>query len=203
MKKSIYLSTLCFLILFSTLKSYSQFYVSSEIKDDLDGLANSKLYVIIDTKAHDNNAKYGEIFKKVWTLSEVEIIEPDEIADKLKVGNYFFSISYSYPENFNLNKPIKGLVHFYYKLWTPDKEKLEEYMNKVQRNKKADINSIIHYMASFSLAYNHNVSFKVNDILSGEYFGNEYNLYGGVGLFKNYIQALQLAINNDIVAWII
>ncbi len=194
MKKII--SFIAFLLLFtlSSMQCNAQFSLDYGSEKEIASLKNSTLYIIIDQDAHENNPEYAKIVEENWTFSKVEIIESRDFIKYLKPGNFFLTLTTMYPEGFNLEKSPASLIHFYYQLWTPE----PDYLKKLQKRnyKNIDFSSLANSMASISLIFDKSESFKAEDVMSGEYFGNGLPLYRGLGIFKNYLQGFQNKLSN-------
>ncbi len=191
MKKIIYLYLFVMLLAFNPIKSIGQFYNfnTPRLKKEVELIKKSKLYVPIDIKAFDVNAEYAEIIKKYWTLSEVEVIDPSELGANLKEDCYYLTLSVSYPAGTNLEKPATKLS-YKYTLWKPDPDEFAK-LKKKKSNKKIDFEKLASEYAFIYLSFDPAVSFFLNDIFKGEFFGAGLALYGGPGMFKNCIQEFQ------------
>ncbi|MEI6696649.1 MAG: hypothetical protein WCO13_11330 [Bacteroidota bacterium] len=190
MKKNIYITVLSLLLVFNGTICKSQFSKSESFAKDKKMLAASTLYVVIDQNAHDNNAEYAKIFEENWKYSKIQIIEPKEVGNYLKEGNYFFTLSVTYEKGFDFDKPA-AFLFFNYNLWTPNPAYLKKIKRKNDPDMEIDFSSLAFTIASINLSFDKSQSFKIEDVLKGEYFGNGYPLYTGLGIFKNYIQGFQ------------
>jgi hypothetical protein len=194
MKKITFLCILLFIA--NPFIANAQFQINYGVEEEIEELKQSTLYVIIDEEDHQNNPEYAKILKENWTFSKVEVIESNEFPEYLKAGSYFLTLTTLYPQGFNIEKSPAALIHFYYSLWTPNKE----YLAKIKKKnpKKIDFGELAHTIATIDLEFDKSESFKVEDVMSGEFFGNGLPLYSGLGIFKNYLQAFQNLLNTKV-----
>ncbi len=196
MRKTTYLCLLFILILANPFITKAQFQINYGVEEEIEALKQSTLYVIIDQDDHQNNPEYAKILKENWTFSKVEVIESSEFPEYLKAGSYFLTLTTRYPQGFNLEKSPAALIHFYYSLWTPYKE----YLAKIKKKnpKKIDFSELANTIATIDLEFDKSESFKAEDVMSGEFFGNGLPLYTGLGIFKNFIQAFQTKLETKV-----
>ncbi len=191
MRKIIYFQVILMLFALCSFNANGQFinFNNPQLKKEVELIKKSKLIVPIDEKAFDVNAEYAEVLKKYWTLSEIEIIDPSQLVESLKEGCYYLTLSVSYPAGFNLDKPATKLS-YKYTLWKPYADELAKFRKK-KGNKKFDFEKIANEFAFIYLDFDPAVTFYVNDIFKGEFFGAGLALNSGPGIFKNYVQEFQ------------
>ncbi|MFZ4398632.1 MAG: hypothetical protein ACOYO1_01255 [Bacteroidales bacterium] len=186
MKKQIFLAIFSFII--------TSNYVQAQ--NLLEKLSKSKLYVVIDEKAHPKNSEYAEVFKNYWELSEVEIIDPNEMSKYYKKDIYFATIIVQMEEGLNTEKYANRFLYSI-DFWEYNPKKIEKFKDKVENDEEIDMSLYKIDFASIKILKNKSMKFSLNNILNGEYFGGKYNMYGGIGMLKNAIQLVQLNIKKN------
>ncbi len=189
MKKITFLFILFILSLTNQNVLLSQTRTPAEVKT-IEKLKNSTLYAVVDLEAHEKNAEYAKILEDYWTFSKIEIISPKEIGDYLKEGNFFLSLTVSYTEGFDFDKPA-AFNSFYYSLWTPNADYLKKIKKKNDPDMEIDFGLLSFNLESIGLCFDRSDNFTIEQVMTGEYFGNGYPVYKGLGIFKNELQQLQ------------
>ncbi len=170
-------------------------YNPQMMKRESEKLKNATLYIAIDQNANEKNEQYVKIIEEYWKYSKVEVIDPNEFMNYLKEGNFFLSLTVMYDIGFDFNKPA-AFQYFTYDLWTPDPDFLKKMQKKHKPNMLKDYRNLAQILSSIALIFDKSESFTIDDVMKGEYFGNGIPLYSGPGIFKNYIQAFQMYLNN-------
>ncbi|NVN94719.1 MAG: hypothetical protein HXX18_05490 [Bacteroidetes bacterium] len=182
MKNNLYLLLVSLIFFLNSSICIAQFSKSDSFSKEKKKLTNATLYVAIDQEVNDNNATYAKIFEEYWKYSKIVIIDPKDIGNYLDEGNYFFTLSVIYEKGFDFEKPA-AFLFFRYNLWTPNPSYLKKIKRKNDPDMEIDFSSLAWTIASIDLVFDKSASFKVEDVLKGEYFGNGYPLYTGTGIF--------------------
>lgn len=186
MKKIILLVFACFAFIIS----------NAQNENEIDKLKKSTLYVVIDEEAHDKNPEYAKVYQDFWELSKVEIISPNEFLNNVKANAYYATITVSMDKGENTEKHADRIFYFI-SIWSFNPDKIEKYINKMKKGDDIDMREYKDFSTGFVFWMNKNMKFTINDVIGGEYFGGKYNIFGGVGVFKNKLQQLQIGIINN------
>ena len=190
MKKNLYFLVIATLLFLNSPICNGQFNFEGW-REELPKLKTATLYVAIDQNEHTNNPEYAKIIEENWVYSKVEIIAPNEVGSYLKEGNFFLTLTVQYDKGYDVDKPAALQAIFSLTLWTPNPKYLKKILRKNDPDMEIDFGELALKVASIGLVFDKSQSFKIADVLKGEYFGNGYALYSGLGIFKNYLIGFQ------------
>jgi hypothetical protein len=176
-------------LLFINLKAQPYLIDNEELK----GLKNSKLYVVMEMDKTDINNDYYDVFKEVWTYCPYEIIEPDKILNYMEEGVYFMHLSFTFYDE--LREYASELI-----IYTPKPSFIKKLERKSTKLNNLDLSDIAIKIAIINLNLNPDKSINFNFWRSykTDFMGKEFIITTGAGILKNYLQFLQHTLNKKI-----
>lgn len=169
------------IICLSAYETSGQVSVADHV-DLIPELKSGTTYIVMKYPESSVAKEYVEIFKKYWTISNIEFIKTEDIKQYYLPGNFFFSIAY-FPGGMNTVNSID------FELWNcKDKYLKSKMKNPVEQYDR-------NLIATFCVFKNLN-NYELRDsifLFDYDFGGHFFNW--GPGLLKNYLQQLMLLLN--------
>ena len=163
--------------------------------EEIDGLKNAKLYVVMATEETDINNEYIDVFKENWKYCPFEIIEPKDILKYMKKGAYFMNMSVSFFSSTSTYcLSTRSCLNYELSIYTPK----TSFLNKLNRNSSRipnmGLDEIANKVAYIKLKPDDAKRFTYSEPLEGDFMGKGFILTSGSGYLKNYLQFLQTSL---------
>ena len=171
-------------------KLHSQSYVN-EIKADINDLAKSTLYVVLDINNEDNK-KYADIITEYWKYSKIEIIEFKEIYNHINNNSFFFTPFIRYYKNeTTYSQDSKVYLDFQLTIWRFFQPFVKKYNSNPKKYKVSEIMDNANILAQIDLTADDSKTFSINKVFADDFMGKGYLCNYGEGILKNGIQNIQ------------
>ncbi len=166
--------------------------------DEIDKMKNSELYIVMNLSA-ESSKEYVEVIKKYWTLCPVEVIDYSDVPKYFKANVYFMTSFIVYWDgNTGYNNKSRSNQKFELAIWTPKQKFIDAVRKKPEKLKNFSIMDNAVIVAGICLKADDSKFFGISDVFTEDFMGKGYMISSGKGMLKNYLQNIQLNINDNI-----
>ncbi len=149
----------------------------------------NKTFIVVNNRDSPTAQEVIEVFRQYWTVSEVEIIDRDEIEAHLALEQTYVSLEGFYDMPVNPNSASRGCPYYYLEIWKPR----ESYLNS-RRKRKFDQK---HHLTLGKIELMPDDDLYISQMRTIDFGGHECLRNWGPGLLKNYLQQLMKIIQKE------
>lgn len=188
-----------FLIAFITItKANPEIKVNAAL---LSALKNGVTYVPINRPESDAGKKYMQIIQENWKISKIQFISYSDIPTLLQKDKFFLSFSL-YESGFrsssaSITRPADDYSVFSLNLWTCSEEYFKKQPKKVSFKDPSFDERYRTSLAKVLLAPDFHLWANHDDLYNLDYSGNGHIEGLGEGVFKNFLQSIQMSLQQE------
>ncbi|MEO1516629.1 MAG: hypothetical protein AAFV95_16500 [Bacteroidota bacterium] len=194
---------------------FSQIMISNV--SEIEKVRNGTTYIAMQNPDAPEAQAFIEVYKKYWTISEMQFISYDEVEKHLSPEASFFTLGgyeeYFQTGGFDATKPIQSMrtatkTYVYLELWTCKDSffkvlTAKEKRKKARKKKRSKIREIKfdeidkHQIARIELFVDAPTLHQPDSIYNSEYDGGGHIRNWGPGFLKNYLQLLMQLLEQE------